>query len=242
MQVCKICNKDFISKRITQKFCNPQCNNIDKNNKRRMALKKYCKICQTEFISKTRNHAYCSKQCNKINKNNKRRQVPQDRLCVCIVCNKKFEGTIRKQKYCSKKCAKKTHKIPLNKTCKICGKDFLIDSTIIKYCNKQCAEIAKKEYGNKTYYHAMRRARKRLATPPWLTDAMKTEMEIIYIIAKTCSHSTVTNTKYHVDHIVPLAGKTVSGLHVPWNLQILTAKENLKKSNKLRSTIHEYRL
>jgi len=52
--------------------------------------------------------------------------------------------------------------------------------------------------------------------------------EVFYDTAK-CLES-ITNNKYHVDHIIPLSK---GGEHLPWNLQVLTAEENLIKSNKL---------
>ncbi len=69
-------------------------------------------------------------------------------------------------------------------------------------------------------YIAARKKRCRTATPPWADIA---EIQRLYAACPA---------GHHVDHIVPLNGENVSGLHVSWNLQYLPAAENLKKSNK----------
>lgn len=87
---------------------------------------------------------------------------------------------------------------------------------------------------NKSYYYSLcakKRARKIQATPSWLTKEHLEEIEDFYTACMM--FKIYTGLTYHVDHIIPLKGKTVCGLHVPWNLQILEASENLQKSNKL---------
>ncbi len=69
-----------------------------------------------------------------------------------------------------------------------------------------------------------RQTKKLFATPSWLTKNHFKKMENIYIKA--------SKLKLTVDHIVPLQGVLVCGLHVPWNLQLLTLSENVIKGNK----------
>ena len=93
---------------------------------------------------------------------------------------------------------------------------------------------------NTTWVRADTKARRRKhrnATPKWLTKKEKAEIRELYKIAITMSKT--TGEQYVVDHIVPLRGEDVCGLHVPWNLRVITQEENLKKSNKLLDTPKE---
>ena len=76
-----------------------------------------------------------------------------------------------------------------------------------------------------------RRRKHRQATPLWLTRAQKTQMRELYKIAITMTK--ITGVQYVVDHIDPLRSEVLCGLHVPWNLQVITQAENLAKSNKV---------
>lgn len=86
---------------------------------------------------------------------------------------------------------------------------------------------------NKSEYYArnaIRRSIRLSASPSWLTQEDKEAMAILYAHSQYLTET--TGEPWHVDHIVPLQGKTVCGLHVPWNLQVITAKENLAKNNR----------
>ena len=78
---------------------------------------------------------------------------------------------------------------------------------------------------------SIRRRRHRSATPQWITAEQKLAMRKLYLQAMQLTK--LTGEKYVVDHIIPLINDGVCGLHVPWNLRVITQEENLKKSNKI---------
>ena len=115
----------------------------------------------------------------------------------------------------------------LRKNCKICRAIKAKEDYSI---NKEYHRQYKKEYRKDNQWklnnlEAKRRSRKLKATPSWLSDQQWREIRNIYLMASIKAN--------HVDHIVPLQGKSVCGLHVPWNLQILTPEENCRKGNKI---------
>jgi len=74
-----------------------------------------------------------------------------------------------------------------------------------------------------------RRVHQDQATPAW---ADKKAIRAIYERAQRITRE--TGRKMHVDHVIPLKGRLVTGLHIETNLQILPAAENVRKSNEFK--------
>jgi hypothetical protein len=114
-------------------------------------------------------------------------------------------------------------------TYKEAGKQSAKENHVKRYANPEYVELCKQQSlawakNNRGKYRAKiarRRAALKNATPQWVNHD---EITKIY---ENCPSG------YHVDHVIPLNSKIVSGLHVPWNLQYLPAYENLSKGNRL---------
>lgn len=74
-----------------------------------------------------------------------------------------------------------------------------------------------------------RKSAKLLRTPRWLTEFDRLKIQCYYQLAAMRNRE--SGQTWHVDHIIPLQGEFVSGLHVPSNLRVIPAIENMRKSN-----------
>lgn len=122
----------------------------------------------------------------------------------CLNCNASIDNTHKLRKYCNTNCKEAFY--------------YKQNTTYYKLKNDSYY------YNNKPKYFAKaakRRAGVKKATPTW---ANLDDIENVYIEAQYL--------QMHVDHIIPLKHPLVCGLHVWENLQLLTPKQNLEKSNK----------
>jgi hypothetical protein len=146
-----------------------------------------------------------------------------------------------------KVCKKRKHHYPADlRQCPICHK---MSVSIYRQNNKdKIKEIDKNYYllnterqkqnhkewkknnsGKMNALNNKRRAARIQATPKWLTKEHLKQIERYYLTAKWIQ--SILGIKIHVDHIVPLRNDKVCGLHVPWNLQLLTYIDNARKYN-----------
>lgn len=162
------------------------------------------------------------------------------KMCVVSRTNKYYKDNIDKVKiqrkeYRESEQGKETRRKYTNSTR---GKEIIKKNDKDRYIRHRDKRLREqKKYRNSEkgrLIHARKdaayRAGLKTATPEWLTEEHKQWILWIYKQCKLLSSK--DDIIYHVDHIHPLNGDNVCGLHVPWNLQILTEKENLSKGNK----------
>ena len=101
--------------------------------------------------------------------------------------------------------------------------------------NAKCNQWAKQNAAKVNARTARRYACKTQATPKWLNADDYWMIEQAYELATL--RTKLFGFPWEVDHIVPLRGKKVMGLHTPWNLQVVTQTENRRKSNSFKVAV-----
>jgi hypothetical protein len=111
-------------------------------------------------------------------------------------------------------------------------KEYMVEYA---YKNKQkirtiASNWQKNNKGKVNANTALRHAVKMQRQPEWLSKEDKLKTKCLYQVAAMLNRE--SDIKWHVDHIVPLQGENVCGLHVPWNLRVIPAVENMRKNNR----------
>ena len=95
--------------------------------------------------------------------------------------------------------------------------------------NSYSSSWVKENRLNSTLNTAKYRSAKLQRTPAWLTESDLLRIKCYYQVAAMRTRE--SGQSWDVDHIIPLKGRFVSGLHVPNNLRVIPASENKRKTN-----------
>lgn len=207
-------------------------------------LKHRCRECMTEY----------SRSYSKVSQA-KARIVPEEKECKECECskdivefNKDYSAADGYKNSC-RECSSKKRKVYREKNDQVIKhkkrEDYRINKEqILRKKREQYAlepqpiRDRQNRYGknNKAKRVASvnnRRNRIKRSQPKW-TSEYKSEMEELHNMRLKLENT--TGIKYHLDHIIPLTNSQVSGLDVPWNIQVLSASENTSKNNQFDGT------
>jgi len=147
--------------------------------------------------------------------------------------SKRVTDTAYHKAYCE---ANKARIAAVKRAYRAANKEKIIANKRAAYLATREANLAqKREYrqankGKINFLCSMRKKVVKQRTPMWLSPFDRLKIKCYYSVAAMLARN--NKEPWHVDHIVPLQGKLVSGLHVPNNLQFLRGVDNIRKKNK----------
>jgi hypothetical protein len=161
-----------------------------------------------------------------------RRPLKHKAAKVTSIVSREEAKALKVSYYFTGKPCNRGHLSPRNVSNRACVDCLLIWRNANPHAHrKSSANWKKNNAGHNSAIMAKRRADKLQRTPAWMTKEQLAAIDKLYKQAVWLTK--ITGVKWHVDHIVPLKGKNVSGLHIPDNLQVIPALENIKKGNRL---------
>lgn len=153
----------------------------------------------------------------------------KDKTCGC--CSVDINHLHVNSRYCSQACKRKTGRAAERNHPDYKERRKITTDKYVSNNPEKRKESSSKYRENNLSYYAAKRAQRRAAqlerTPAWVTHS---DMEGMYTLARKLTE--LTGVQMEVDHIIPLQGVEVSGLHTPCNLQILPMSANRRKGNR----------
>jgi hypothetical protein len=152
----------------------------------------------------------------------KRSISPDGLTASCKSCRSTARKSYKSQKVYNKAYREKNREVLLKSK-----KEW--DASNRQHINAYKRDYRKEHPTKHSEWDAKKRASRLQRVPKWLNSEQKEAIKQFYWLRDDII--AITGELYEVDHIIPLQGKNVCGLHVPWNLQILPSDLNNKKSN-----------